>query len=131
MPRERRRRNEKDLTTTATTTLRSVDSVVVNSENSTGKSMGDARSENDDGGSTDNRDKHQQHVLVSRVNVADRRQCRPALVSSSSPDAVAATTDSIADVADGSVVSSLIASAKHGEPGNALSLPTWVIHASR
>ena len=45
------------------------------------------------------------------------------------PD-VAATTDSIADVADGSVVSSLIASAKHGEPGNALSLPTWVIHAS-
>lgn len=53
-----------------------------------------------------------------------------ALVSSSSPDAVAATTDSIAEVADGNVVSSLIASAKHGEPGNALSLPTWVIHAS-
>ena len=34
------------------------------------------------------------------------------------------------DVADGSVVSSLIASAKHGEPDNALSLPTWVIHTS-
>ncbi len=37
-----------------------------------------------------------------------------ALVSSSSPDAIAATKDSIVDVADGSVVSSLIASAKHG-----------------
>ena len=53
--REAKEKREKDLTTTATTTLRSVDSVVVNSENSTGKSMGDARSENDDGGSTDNR----------------------------------------------------------------------------
>ena len=53
-----------------------------------------------------------------------------ALVSSSSPDAIAATKDSIVDVADGSVVSSLIASAKHGEPDNALSLPTWVIHTS-
>ncbi|CAL6358457.1 unnamed protein product [Bathycoccus prasinos] len=115
--REAKEKREKDLTTTATTTLRSVDSVVVNSENSTGKSMGDARSENDDGGSTDNRININSTFSLAGLTL---------LVV----DAVAATTDSIADVADGSVVSSLIASAKHGEPGNALSLPTWVIHAS-
>ena len=45
--REAKEKREKGLTTTAKTTLRSVDSVVVNNENSSGKSMGDARSEND------------------------------------------------------------------------------------
>ena len=125
--REAKEKREKDLTTTATT-LRSVDSVVVNSESSTGKSMGDARSENDDGGSTDNRININSTFSLAGLTLLVVGAA--ALVSSSSPDAVAATTDSIADVADGSVVSSLIASAKHGEPGNALSLPTWVIHAS-
>lgn len=127
--REAKEKREKDLTTTATTTFPSVDSVVVNSENSTGKSMGDARSENDDdGGSTDNRININSTFSLAGLTLLVVGAA--ALVSSSSPDAVAATTDSIADVADGSVVSSLIASAKHGEPGNALSLPTWVIHAS-
>ena len=69
--REAKEKREKDLTTTATTTLRSVDSVVVNSENSSGKSMGDARSENDDGGSTENRI-NINSTFVSRVNVARR-----------------------------------------------------------
>jgi len=117
--------------TTTTTTDRGAESMAFSSVESRSDSEANRKYEEDKGVTSNTNDNGLNiNSTFSLAGLTLLVVGAAALVSSSSPDAIAATTDSIAEVADGNVVSSLIASAKHGEPGNALSLPTWVIHAS-